>query len=74
MTDAWDRFIDGFGEKSDASERRAGEDPIWEQLDALHDERAERHDPRWFPPGPDPQGLERLVEERRRRGKLRARP
>jgi hypothetical protein len=53
------------------AERPVGEDPIFEQLDALHDERVERNDPKWFPPGPDPQGLERLVEERRARKERR---
>jgi hypothetical protein len=47
--------------------RVPGEDPIFEQLDALQDERRERGDSKWFPSGPDPRGLERLVEERKKR-------
>jgi hypothetical protein len=72
MTGAWDRFLGGFGE-GEPDAKRPDETSIFEQLDALHDERVERHDPHWFPPGPDPQGLERLVRERYERGKHRSR-
>jgi hypothetical protein len=42
---------------------------IFVQLDALHDERVERRDSHWCPPGRDPENLERLVRERWARGK-----
>ena len=45
---------------------------IFLQLDCVHDERRERHDPTWWPPGRDPENLERLVEDRRARGVLRS--
>lgn len=64
---SWDRFLDGFDRSEPEAEERREQDPIWAQIDALYDERVERGDPRWFPSGPDPQGLEQLVEERRRR-------
>jgi hypothetical protein len=39
---------------------------IWDEMDELHDQRAERRDPRWFPYDGN---LERLVRERRARTK-----
>jgi hypothetical protein len=41
---------------------------VFVQLDALREERIERGDPHWWPSGPDPQGLERLVRDRVARG------
>jgi hypothetical protein len=46
-------------------------DYFLEQILAVEDERVERGDPTWWPPGPEPENLERLVEDRRRRGVLR---
>jgi hypothetical protein len=68
---SWDRFLSGFDSRAEPRPAEPAEPPILTQLVALHDERVERADPTWFPPGPDPDGLERLVEERRRRGTLR---
>jgi hypothetical protein len=62
-----DRFMRGFDQPGPARDISLARDPIWEQLDALRDERAERGDPHWSPPGRDPEALERLVEERRAR-------
>ena len=67
MSNPWDDFLAGFDEPAPEERRAPDEDPIFEQLDALHDECGERGDDRWFPAGPDPQGLERLVRERRKR-------
>jgi hypothetical protein len=67
VSNPWDSFLAGFDEPAPEEQRVADEDPIFEQIDALRDERRERGDPRWFPPGPDPEGLERLVRERRAR-------
>jgi hypothetical protein len=65
VSDPWDGFLAGFDEPPPEEQRAAEEDPIFAQLDALHDERIERGDRRWFPSGRDPEGLERLVRERR---------
>jgi hypothetical protein len=73
VTDALDRWLVADAAREPEQERRReDEDPIFEQLDALHDERVERGDPFWSPRGPDPQALERLVEDRRARGVLRS--
>lgn len=70
MSDALDRWLQGEKPVAPSEEEPQSEAAaLLEQLDALGGERAERRDPRWFPPGPD--GLERLVEERRARGVLR---
>jgi hypothetical protein len=45
---------------------------VSEQMNAVTDERNERGDPKWWPPGRVPENLERLVEDRRRRGVLRS--
>jgi hypothetical protein len=64
MTD-WDEFLRGFDQAPEQElEREPDASDILVQLDALHDERVERGDARWFPRGPDPQGLEQLVRER----------
>ena len=70
------RWIRSIPESSSDDEFEEPDDgpAIFVQLDALHDERVERKDPHWSPPGPDPQALERLVEERRARGVLRLPP
>jgi hypothetical protein len=68
MMDALDHWLADDDERETTS---VDVTDVFVQLDALHDERRERHDQRWQPPGPDPQGLERLVEDRWRRGVLR---
>jgi hypothetical protein len=65
VSSLWDQFLAGFDEPTPEQRRDPDEDPIFVQLDALRDECAERNDPKWFPPGRDPDGLERLVRERR---------
>jgi hypothetical protein len=70
MSAKWDTFLAGF-DRADAEsefEPRADDDSIFNQLIGLHDERAERGDRTYFPSGPDPRGLERLLEQRRARG------
>jgi hypothetical protein len=65
MTDVWDKFIRGFDPPSEPElEEEPDATDIFVQIDALGAERRERRDPRWFPRGPDPEGLERLVRER----------
>jgi hypothetical protein len=71
MSVTWDEFLAGFDRADeDVSDPFTvpDADPIFEQLIVLHDERAERADPTYFPSGPDPRGLERLLEQRRARG------
>jgi hypothetical protein len=67
VSNPWDEFLAGFDEPAPEQRRTPDEDPIYEQIDALRDERNERGDPNWFPPGPDPAGLARLVARRRAR-------
>jgi hypothetical protein len=67
VSDPWDEFLAGFDEPAPQQRQQPDEDPVFAQLDALHDERIERGERRWFPRGPDPEGLERLVRERRAR-------
>jgi hypothetical protein len=59
----WDRFVRGFDPPTTPA--REDEPDIFEELDALHDERVERGDSRYFPSGRD--GLRRLVETPRAR-------
>ena len=65
------RWLDSL---ADGADDEADETSIFVQLDALGAERRERHDPHWFPDGPDPDGLEALVRDRKRRGVLRPPP
>jgi hypothetical protein len=43
---------------------------VFVQLDAIRDERVERKDSSWWPPGGDPENVEQLVADRWRRGVL----
>jgi hypothetical protein len=67
MSVSWDGFLEGFDRpepESRAERQRREEDPIFRELDALHDERVERGDSRWFPADGD---LAKLIETRRAR-------
>ena len=70
------RRLEGFDRRDDVEQ--PDEDvlvhDIFVQLDAVHDERVERRDSRWWPPGSDPGNLEQLVRDRLARGVLRLPP
>lgn len=78
MSDPLWRWLDGIdwlnSTEPDSSVEETEQQRVLEQLDAVNDERVERGDPKWWPPGPEPENLERLVEDRRRRGVLRPPP
>jgi len=67
-----DAFMRGFDQPGRVPASRPDPTSIWAQIDALKAERIERNDPRWVPPGRDPECVERLVEERWARQQRRA--
>lgn len=64
MSSLWDRFLGGF----DPPEPEHDVDApltVFDEMDELHAQRVERHDPTWFPRGGG-QELARLARRRRR--------